>query len=396
MSTGFPDEPGSREPGLDHLIKALTADGYPHELAGRDAALTAFRAARRRPRWAGVSVRRSRPVRLSMAAQLGVSARLAAVAAALIAALAGVTAAAYAKALPAPVQHIAYSVFANLGVPDNQPSAPAPAQSQRPTPPRGPVSTKASGTNHGTAPSPSASGTCPCPSRTSHPVVSGSVLTIAAARAELPANGHDAFSGKLTYHGHPEAGVRLLLLERAAGAAGWHAAGTGVTGKYGRIRIGVPNLTENATFRLSGQDGVASPEISVTVIPRVLLWRDGAKAGTDRLITGARFGDPGDAVVLQELSGSAWQDVATGELNASHRASFDVPAASAAGQYFRVVLRGTAAHGASVSNRVLEPRIRAAIGARAIMSHRAEPGPVTPHLAARDRPRHPVLPSPDD
>ena len=37
-----------REPGIDQLISALTADGRPDELAGRDAALAAFRAAGQR------------------------------------------------------------------------------------------------------------------------------------------------------------------------------------------------------------------------------------------------------------------------------------------------------------------------------------------------------------
>ena len=37
-----------REPTVDQLISALTADGRPDELAGRDAALTAFRVASQR------------------------------------------------------------------------------------------------------------------------------------------------------------------------------------------------------------------------------------------------------------------------------------------------------------------------------------------------------------
>ena len=115
-----PAEHGSREPGLDHLIRALTADGFPHELAGRDAALAAFRAAsrekHRRPRFA--------PPR-----GLRMPTRLSTVAAALVAGITGVTAAAYAQALPAPVQHIAYSVLAPFGVPNSQgPVSPAPSR----------------------------------------------------------------------------------------------------------------------------------------------------------------------------------------------------------------------------------------------------------------------------
>ncbi len=384
MSTGFPYEPGSREPGLEHLVKALTADGHPHELKGRDAAVAAFRAARRPPRRAGLSAR------------LGLPARLGAVAAALVAAFAGVTAAAYAQALPAPVQHIAYSVLAPFGVHDSKPSPPA----SRPTPTPAPSSAPPRAVHHGT-PSPSAAASsCPCAAQASRPAASGSILTIAASRAQLPANGFDLFSGKLTDLGRPKAGVRLRLLERAAGAAGWQQAGSGVTGGHGRIRIGVAHLTQNATFRLSGPDGVASPPITVTVIPRVLLSRGSAPRGTDRLVTTARFGDAGDVVVLQELSGGAWDAVARGTLNAAHRASFDLPAATAAGHYYRVLLEATSSHGASVSAPVREPRIRAAIGASAIVPYPTVPAPVLPDPGKRHSAKGhsvtagPVAPSP--
>ncbi|WP_300603589.1 hypothetical protein [Trebonia sp.] len=367
MSTGFPYEPGSREPGLEHLVKALTADGHPHELKGRDAAVAAFRAARRPPRRAGLSAR------------LGLPARLGAVAAALVAAFAGVTAAAYAQALPAPVQHIAYSVLAPFGVPNSKPSPPA----TQPQPTPAPTSASPSTTSHGT-PSPSAAApSCPCAAQTSRPAARGSILTIAASRAQLPANGFDLFSGKLTDLGHPEAGVRLRLLEQVAGAAGWQQAGSGMTGGHGGIRVRVPHLTQNATFRLAGPDGVASPAITVTVIPRVLLWRGSAPRGTDRLLAEARFGDAGDAVVLQELSGGTWEAVASGTLNPAHRASFDLPAAKAAGQYYRVLLRATGVHGASVSAPVREPRVRAAIGASAIVPQPTVPAPVLPDPGKR-------------
>ena len=393
MSTGFSDQPGSREPGLDHLIKALTADGYPHELAGRDAALTAFRAAGRKRRRAGFPVRARFPFRLSRAAQMGVSVRLGAVAAAFVAAIAGLTAAAYAKALPAPVQHIAYSVSAplGLGIPDNQQSAPAPLPSPKPP------STHAAGVV--TAPStgsPSSATRCPCPDRSPHPAAKGSVLTFTVARTHLAANGFDSFSGKLTHDGSPEPGVRLLLLEHVAGEPGWRRAGSDVTGGQGRVRIGVAHLTRNATFRLTGPNGVAGPAIHVTVVPRVLLWRAAAKPGMDRLVAGIRFGDPGDTVELQELSAGTWKTLKSKQLNAAHRASFSEAAATAAGHYYRAALEATGAHGAAVSPAVWEPRVRAAIGARAIQSH-PKPGPVVPPHGTRHRKTPypgPVRPSP--
>jgi hypothetical protein len=114
VSTGLPDEPDShREPGLEHLIRALTAGGDPRELADRDAAAAMFRASIRP---ASGRLRRWRP-------RLPLHPVRAAVAAGVTAAVAGTTAAAYAAVLPAPVQHIAHSVFAPLGVPDDRPPA---------------------------------------------------------------------------------------------------------------------------------------------------------------------------------------------------------------------------------------------------------------------------------
>jgi hypothetical protein len=389
VSTGFTDQPGSREPGLDHLVKALTADGYPHELAGRDAALAAFRAASRTPRRVSLPLRLVRPAGLSWSAQLGVSARLAAVAAALVTAVAGLTAAAYAKALPAPVQHIAYSVLHGVGVPDNQASTPAPRATTRPTPH---PSHSSSAAPRPSATSPSAAATCPCHDKSPRPAVKGSVLTFAATRTSLPADGYVGFSGKLAHNSHPEPGVRLLLLEQVAGSTKWQQAGSGVTGSKGGIRLGVAHLKRNATFRLTGPNGVASPAIQVTVIPRVRFWRAAAKPGKDRLVAGVHFGDPGDVVELQERSAGTWETVTSKPLNAARQASFAMPAATAGGHYYRAVLEATTAHGRSVSPAVWLPR--AHIGASAIESHRS-PSPVAPrHGPRRRKSPHPGGPSP--
>lgn len=372
MSTGFPDEPGSREPGLDRLISALTADGYPHELAGRDAALAAFRAARAQPRR-----------RMSFDIRRGVSARLSAVAAALLIAFAGLTAAAYAKALPGPVQHIAYSVLSTFGVPDNQ------SGSARHSLPK-PRSASSIPTHHQHVPaSPSASASCPCPAPPSRRALRGSALAVSAARLRLPANGWDQFTGKLSYHGRPEAGVRIRLLERAAGTASWRQVGSGLTGGHGGVRVAVPHVTTNATFRLAGPEGVHSSSISVTVDPRVQLWRAPAQPGKDKLVAASHFGVPGDTVTLQELSGGSWQRVAAKALGTGHHASFVVAARQAAGHTFRAVLRATATHGAGVSQPVTEPPLSAQIGARAIVQH----GLPTPALPTPGAPS-PGLPHP--
>jgi hypothetical protein len=350
VSTGISDQPGSREPGLDQLISALTADGYLHELAGRDVALAAFRSARKQPR------RRLRPN-----LQPGGSARLGAVAAAAMATLAGLTAAAYAQALPAPMQHFAYSVLSSIGVPNSEtvpPDHPHAAEAAR---------RPATRSRHAPARQRKSRAVCPCSARTTRPAIKGSTLTIAAARIQFPANGWDDFRGTLTHHGRPERGVRLMLLEQTADASGWQRVGSGLTGPQGGIRVGIAHLTQNATFEWAAPDGVASSPISVTVIPHVSLWRAAAKLGTDRLMVSSRFGDVGDVVVLEALSGSSWQRVASEPLNAAHRASFELPAATSGGQYYRAVLQATAAHGASVSEQVFEPRVLA--GDEAILPH---------------------------
>ena len=341
MSTGF-----RGEPGLDQLIRALTADGHPHELAGRETALAAFRAARSQPHR-----------RLRLTVRPGGSARLGAVAATVVATLGALTAAAYAQALPAPVQHIAYSVFSSFGVPDSQPAAPgsSPATSRS-------AHVPANSARHG-RPSRSASGRCPCPAGTSRPAIKGSTLTLTAARTQIPANGWDAFAGRLTHNRHPEHGVRLVLLERAAGASTWRRAGSGVTGPHGDIRMSLPHLPQNASFELASPDGaVVSPPVTVTVIPHVSFWRGAAQPGLNRLVAESRFGGVGDVVVLEELSGGAWRSVASAPLDASHRAFFYLSRSSSAGHYYRVLLSATTTHGASVSASVREPPAKTVTG----------------------------------
>lgn len=369
MSTGFANEPGSREPGLDQLIRALTADGHPSELTGADAALAAFRAAHARPR-------RRTGVRLLP----GAPARVSAVAAALIAAFAGLTAAAYAKALPAPVQHIAYSVFSPLGVPDNQ-NAPA-RHSNRPL---GHTAGHVHVGRRHVSPAPSTSPSCPCPTVTAHRAPTGSAMAVTVARVQLPANGWDQFTGRLTLRGRPEFGIRLRLLEQPAGSPRWILAGSGLTGAHGRIRVSVSHLTQNATFRFAGSHGLRSDSVSVTVIPRVLLWRAAARPGRNRLVASARFGDPGDAVELQKRSAGAWHNVASGDLNTAHRVAFVLPASQSGGHYYRVQLAATSSHGAAVSTAFFLPRAKSGTGAKAIVPspHIPVPHPGPPHHGGR-------------
>jgi hypothetical protein len=144
VSTARGGESSAFEPGLEHVIGALTASGHPHELAGREAALAAFRAASRQP----TPARSARSARHRGPLRIALPARLAVAAAAVIAVLGGLTAAAAAQVLPPQVQRIAYSVLAPLGVPVSQPTQ-SHADSGQPSPVTGPAS------GHGG---------CPCPS----------------------------------------------------------------------------------------------------------------------------------------------------------------------------------------------------------------------------------------
>jgi hypothetical protein len=171
VSTARGGESGAFEPGLEHLIGALTASGHPHELAGRDAARAAFCAASQQPTaapaesaptWSAStqsastrSAWRRRPIRVALPARLAVAI------AAVLAVFGGFTAAATAQVLPEPVQRIAYSVLAPLGVPVSQPTQTAHGHSASPRPP-----------SPGTGPAASHGG-CPCPSASAQSTSSG-------------------------------------------------------------------------------------------------------------------------------------------------------------------------------------------------------------------------------
>jgi hypothetical protein len=335
VSAGFPGEPGRREPGLEHLIRALTADGDPRELADRDAAAAMFRAS--------VKPAPGRPRRWQPRSPFH-SVR-AAVAAGVIVAVVGTTAAAYAAVLPAPVQYIAHSVLAPLGVPDGRPRA-APGGAPRRTVPDGP-STTVTGS--------------PTASRSGRPVVpprqvpADSSLTLTAASAQVTAGGPVLLKGRITYHGAAEPGIRVRLLKRAAGQPGWRPAGTGVSGSGGYVPLTVPCLAGNAAFRLAADDASSLP-VTLTVIPRVVLRAMPGSPGSLR--ASAQFGDPGDTMVLQKLLGGTWINVASQRLGAMHWATFTVPANSPAGLKFRVVLEATGEHAAAVSDEVSLPRTR--------------------------------------
>jgi hypothetical protein len=367
VSTDRPDLAEPRDPALDGLFRALTADGTAEELAGRPAALEMFRTSRREPPHPRQSRLRSphprqhrlrphlrphrfRPLRVRLAFSMSTAA------AALV--LVGGLAAAYAAALPAPAQHIAYHVLGRIGVPDAH--RPAPSAST----PRPAVSI---------APTRSARATgCPCP--TGRPGADAAPdLILTAAQAQIRADGPDVLSGRLASGGRPEADVRVRLFEHVAGHPGWRAAGSAVTDATGEVTLTVAHLTRDASFRLTARGGAVSPPVLITVIPPVYLHlAPGEQPGIDVLTARAPFAETGDVVELQERVGGVWYGVRLRVLGPDHRASFRVLIPSSGGLQYRVVLPRTAAHGSAASSTV-QVGVRAGDPSRAKTSRPARP-----------------------
>jgi hypothetical protein len=352
VSTDPPDLPGPADHSLDGLIRALTADGSAHELADRQAALAMFRDSRRRPRR-----RFSFPMSTAAAAVV--------VAAGLVSA--------YAALLPAPVQHIAYRMLDGIGVPDaHHPSARPSAAS---------IPSTASNSAVSASPVPASSGPTgtPAPNPAQNPVPAQD-LVLAPAYARIPADADDVLSGRLALGGRAEPGVRVRLLEHVDGVPGWRYAGRAVTDRRGDVTFTVQHLTSNTSFRLTGPKGATSLPVVVTVIPPVSLHLTaGQKSGTDLLTAVIPFADPGDPVVLQELSGRVWRSVGEHLLDRGDQASFTVRIPKSGGLEYRVVLPQTSHHGRSRSGQV---RVAAA---------RSEPTlqPTRPRVTTTGRPTPP-------
>lgn len=238
------------KPSLDHLINALTTDGRPDELAGRDAALAAFRAGGQRDAAERTSRRRRgthfhRPM----------SVRLAAVGAALAVA-AGIAAAAYTRNLPGPAQEVAHTVFAPLGVPDNQQpgsgTGPATGSTGGVT-----VATPGGGSGRPT-PSPAARTPSPRPGGDDR-------VTVAVSRTRVPADGTVTLTGRLTGHGRPVARALVRLFERLAGSTQFALVAEGMTGRLGGFSLTSPPLTATSVFRVLGPENVHSVAVRVAV-----------------------------------------------------------------------------------------------------------------------------------
>jgi len=211
MNEGFMEDPGPREPGIDPLIKLLTSEGTPSELAGEAGALAMFRAAADAAANAATD-RHAVPAETAGPAGTpppGVTAppdmadgppvsgppvpgptvpggpppatvrslhawrrpgRLIAVAA--LAAAAAVVTAAYTADLPAPVQHVAYRALGFAGVPDAPNRSSEHGGAGNAPAPSGPGATTRTG-GSGSAGGQPGSGASPAPGQSAQPTPSG-------------------------------------------------------------------------------------------------------------------------------------------------------------------------------------------------------------------------------
>jgi len=241
-----------REPGMDQLISALTADGRPDELAGRDAALTAFRAAGQRAA-TEPTLRQRRFAPSSRPLTGWLPPRLTTIAAAAAVVFALVVTAAYTHALPGPVQDAAHSVFAPLGVPGGQQGSSGTSPSQ------GPAAIIAA-TQPGDCPSCTTVFKTPSPRSGNH-----YIITLSGGRVRVTAGVVAVLTGRVAQSGSPAAGVRVALVARTAASAQWRIVATGVTGPRGGFRFVTPPLTASAVFRVVAPDGAYSGPVRIAV-----------------------------------------------------------------------------------------------------------------------------------
>jgi hypothetical protein len=286
---------------------------------------------------------RLKPYRLRLAFSMSTAAA--------VLALTGGIAAAYAAALPAPVQHIAYRMLGRIGVPDtHRPALPASAPAPAASVSAGAAPMPSAAASPKPASSAAATGGCPCPavSRTAAGAVPG--LTLVAARTQIPAGGTDVLTGRVASRSRPEAGAQVRLFERIAGRPGWRAAGRAVTDASGTVTLTVAHLAGNAWFRLAARGGALSPPVLITVIPPVSLdLAAGPRAGLDVLTARAPSAAADGVIVLQKRVGGVWYRVGQRVLGQDHQASFSVLVPASGRVAYRVVLPRTVTHGRSVS-----------------------------------------------
>jgi hypothetical protein len=366
-----PEEPQAGREGLDQLLRALTAAPSAAELSGEHKALAAFRAVeadRAHPDGPAVRARLGR--RGSASTRRPAAARPAwrlrgGFAMAAAAAFAVTIGAAYAEALPASVQRIAYHVLGFAGVPGPGSGPGGPAGSAGRSQPAASSSSRpgrAAPGRLGPSAGPSGAGRSgsgmPGQRKHGRPASSGGLTIIIAVQQMQVARGMPAtFAARVRPGGRHGRGIRLTLQQRRAGHAGWTVAGSAVTSRGGTATVRTGALTGTTRFRFADGSGDVSATLTVTVVPPVRLSLARGQAGSHLAVAiRAAVASPDDLAIVQVRAGRGWQDVRNRRLGQQGQPVI-VPLPSAlAGDTVRVLVPATAVHPAAVSRSLHLPR----------------------------------------
>ena len=379
-SYGDPGNTG--DPGVEQFFRILTAGATPAELTGEQSALAMFRANVSPlsgpapvngtpvngtvPIPAGHGITSpTRPVRHPFRVPVRWGVRLAAAG---VIAIGGATAAAYAAALPAPVQNLAHHVLSIVGVPAAQQqhksgtsrthahhgggpaglSSTPPGRHSHPS-----QAAKASPSAHASA-SPKASRAA-SPSPTA--AAGSAVLSASASSPDIMAGTAPVIDGQLTRAGTGAKGVTVKLIERLVGHPFWHVVGTGQTMAGGNVAITGQPLAMNAAFRLRIPGGVHSASVVVTVTPQVtVVLTPGASGLRDLLTVSTQYARRGNVVWLRVQSANGdWVKLRKKRLNAAGKTWFILNGKRRANQTVEVVLVATARHALAASNTATVP-----------------------------------------
>jgi hypothetical protein len=354
MASDLTDETGIHEAGLDELLRALAGPAAPAELSGEQSALAMFQNGVTSSAGAGhgrhgVAGRTAGPGPFATR-QLRRPNRwnLRLVAATAVVLCGGMAAAAYAAALPAPVQRLAHEVFHFAGVPDGQP---------------GPGSS-GHGPQTGHLPAAAANPGSPAPSGTAPSVgVAGpsagtgaAVLSATADSTQITAGTGVLITAQLSWPGHAITGLTMTVLERPALTSAWHEVGSAPATAAGNAVVVVPVVGTDAVFRVVVPGVAISPPVRITVVPAVSVALQAGSGKTDVLTVSVPYGQGGDVVVLQvSAHGGGWTYLQQGTLTPLRRASFRLSATLHGGNEIRAVLLPTRLHDGSMSAPITVP-----------------------------------------
>jgi hypothetical protein len=349
MAADVTEETGIHEAGLDELLRALAGPAEPAELSGEQSAVAMFRdnlsptaaqdGAAGRVAWWATSPGRfaTRPIRKPVRWNL----RL--VAAAAVAVCGGMAAAAYASALPVPVQHLVHDVFQFAGVPAGASQRAGSGHGTTPVGHR--QSTQASPGSGAPSGAPSAGAAGPSA------VAGAAALSAAADSTTITAGTSVVISGQLSWPGHVVGGLTMTVFERQDLTLDWHVVGSVPTSATGNGAVTVPVVGTNAVFRVAVSGVAISPSVRVTVVPAVSLALQVGSGGiTDVATVTAPYGQSGDVVLLQvSADGGAWTFLRQGTLTVLDRTSFLLSPSRLVNDQIRAVLLPTGLHAGSIS-----------------------------------------------